>query len=85
MLSDRLRFHTEELVRRKREHGKPIDATALANEIAAALPNYRHMKKRIRVLVVEAATAINRAELASQFAGITSQFVKKRGGRPRLS
>jgi hypothetical protein len=75
MSSEFLRFYVEERVRRKRAQGEAIAPTALANEIAADLPNYRHMKKRISALVLEITTAINSAEIAAQ-------FVKRRGREP---
>jgi hypothetical protein len=73
MSSEFLRFYVDERVRRKRERGEPIVPTSLANEIAADLPNYRHLKKRIAALVLETAIAINSAEIAAL-------FVKKRRG-----
>ena len=67
MLSEFLRSYVEERVRRERKEGKAIAPTALANEIAAELPNYRHMKKGISALVLQIATAINGAEITAQF------------------
>jgi hypothetical protein len=77
VMSEFLRFYVEERVRRKREQGEPIAPAALANEIAADLPNYRHLKKLIKALVLEMATAMNCAE-------ITAQLVKRRRGREPL-
>ena len=71
MVSEYLLLYVEERVRQKREQGTPIDPTALAGEIAAELPNYRHLRKRIAGLVLKFATALNCAE-------ITSGFVKNR-------
>jgi hypothetical protein len=75
--SEFLRFYIEERVRRKRERGEAIAPMALANEITADLPNYRHLKKRISALVGEVAIAINSAEIAAHFG-------KKRRGREPL-
>jgi hypothetical protein len=71
MVSEYLLLYVEERVRQKRELGKAIVPTALANEIAAELPNYRHLKKTISVLVLKTAQALNCAE-------VTGQFVKRR-------
>jgi hypothetical protein len=69
-MSDFLRFYVEECVKRKRQQREPIAPTALANEIVASLPNYRHLKKRISAIVLEKTIAMNSAE-------ITGQFVKR--------
>jgi hypothetical protein len=65
-MSDFLRLYIEERVKRKREQGEPIAPAALANEIVANLPNYRHLKKLISAKVLEITTAMNSAEIAAQ-------------------
>jgi len=67
MMSEFLRFYIEQCVTRKREKGEPIEPSAIANEVAGKLPNYRHLKKRISAIAVEMAAAMNAAEIAAQF------------------
>src|SRR5690242_17196612 len=71
MISEYLQLYIEERVRQKRELGKGIVPAALAEEIAAELPNYRHLKKPIAAWVIKTAKALNCAE-------ITGRFIKRR-------